>query len=203
MDEPTLKRLGPNENPSDREGSRQATLDAVEQWAAVLASNLRPLPQPPTLGTSVNESTPIAGGVTLPGDPGAPNGEPLASAGSAARVTTGSSSDTPDVLRLQLDGGDLGPLSLVVDRDQGALRVVIGVGNQQAAGALSSEAHRLEEALRSAGLNVAKVRLVAMDQVGTVLADGRSKREPMAGRPGHDATAEERRRRGKRLNVIG
>jgi hypothetical protein len=73
-------------------------------------------------------------------------------------------------LALSVDAGELGELSLVVDRTKAGIRVTIGVSDASALQAVGPERAALERALSATGLSIDSVRVVAQNAGGTVLA---------------------------------
>jgi flagellar hook-length control protein FliK len=110
-------------------------------------------------------------------------------------------------LVLRVDGGELGELEVTLDREAGALRVVIGVENEQLARSVAPDASGLRAALERAGVELSSLNIVAQRDAGTVLARQRSK--PSVGtndehpqRPDREPDASPRRNQ-RRLTLIG
>jgi hypothetical protein len=113
----------------------------------------------------------------------------------------------PDRLTLHVDGGDLGEVSLTLEREDGALRVVIGLENERHLGSIGPDARALRGALEGAGLSVHSLNIVPSSQVGTVLAQRRSTlsgqkpvTDPEGSEP-HEPPTQKRNQ--KRLQLIG
>ncbi|HEX2875752.1 MAG TPA: flagellar hook-length control protein FliK [Polyangiaceae bacterium] len=112
----------------------------------------------------------------------------------------------PERLVLRVDGGALGELEVTLDRQDGALRVVIGMENQHLVSSVLPDARALRSALESAGITVQSLNVVQASEVGTVLAQRRL--TPSGPKPGNRQSAEqdseeERKRKHKRLTLIG
>ncbi len=129
--------------------------------------------------------------------------------GTAASVVPGGSPaapNAPERMVLRVDGGALGELEVTLDRQDGALRVVIGMENQHLVGSMLPDASALRIALEGAGITVQSLNVVQASEVGTVLAQRRlNLSEP---KPGAEESAEQksetaRKRNHKRLTLIG
>jgi hypothetical protein len=135
------------------------------------------------------------------GDLTPPAGQGVGTPGSAAAP------EAPERLVLHVDGGDLGEVSLTLEREDGALRVVIGLENEQHLRSIGPDARALRGALESAGLSVHSLNIVPSSQVGTVLAQRRlhpSGQEPAADPEGSEQQQPHTQRRNqKRLQLIG
>jgi hypothetical protein len=109
-------------------------------------------------------------------------------------------------MTLRVDGGALGELEVTLDRQDGQLRVVIGMENQQLVGSVLPDAAALRGALEAAGVNLKSLSVVPKTEVGTVLAQRRPSPsgENSAADPGAEADPEKARKRtSKRLTLIG
>jgi flagellar hook-length control protein FliK len=109
-------------------------------------------------------------------------------------------------MTLRVDGGALGELEVTLDRQEGGMRVVIGMENQQLVGSVLPDASALRSALERAGIHVQSLNVVPQSEVGTVLAQ----RRPSLSEPKQDAAlgAEQdpeksQKRAHKRLTLIG
>jgi hypothetical protein len=113
----------------------------------------------------------------------------------------------PERLTLRVDGGDLGEVSLTLDRENGALRVVIGLENERHLSSIGPDALALRGALESAGLSVHSLNIVPSSQVGTVLAQRRlhsSGQQPASDPEGSEQQQPPTQKRNqKRLQLIG
>jgi flagellar hook-length control protein FliK len=177
------------------EASRERDGEAAAQlWMALAqqVSSAQALPQ-------AESETPSAwhpsGGVLTPGSTG------TESAGGAPADLK-----APERLVLRVDGGALGELEVTLDRQDGALRVVIGMENQHLVSSVLPDARALRTALEGAGITVQSLNVVQASEVGTVLAQRRL--TPSGPKPGNRQTAgqdseEERKRKHKRLTLIG
>lgn len=109
-------------------------------------------------------------------------------------------------MTLRVDGGALGELEVTLDRQDGGLRVVIGMENQGLVGAVLPDAATLRSALQSAGITVQSLNVVPQSEVGTVLAQRRP--SPSGQKSDAEAGAEADREKAqkrthKRLTLIG
>lgn len=137
-----------------------------------------------------------------------PSGGVLTPGATGAEAAGGAPVDlkTPERLVLRVDGGALGELEVTLDRQDGALRVVIGMENQHLVGAVLPDARALRAALEGAGITVQSLNVVPASEVGTVLAQRRL--TPSGAKPGSQRTAaqeseEDKKRKHKRLTLIG
>jgi hypothetical protein len=143
---------------------------------------------------------------------------PSAWRGSAGDLTPGTATqptaeraptETPaaERLTLRVDGGELGEVEVTLDRQQGALRVVIGLENGRMVSSVLPDARALRSALEGAGLNVHALSVVPTSEVGTVLAQRRlSPSGPKL--PAEQGRAEQspeqaQKQKHKRLTLIG
>ena len=138
-----------------------------------------------------------------------PSGGVLTPGSTGAEVAGGAPVElkTPERLVLRVDGGALGELEVTLDRQDGALRVVIGMENQHLVGSVLPDTRALKSALENAGVNVQSLNVVPASEVGTVLAQRRtSQSEP---KPSAEQSAAEpenekaQKRNHKRLTLIG
>jgi hypothetical protein len=127
-----------------------------------------------------------------------------ASVASGAGETGGAGGDGAR-LALSVDAGDLGELSLVVDRTKLGIRVTIGVADAAALNAVGPERAALERALAATGLSIESVRVVAQNGGGTVLAPSQRARSSDPAQRGEQNSQSEnsRRRNARKLNLIG
>jgi flagellar hook-length control protein FliK len=112
----------------------------------------------------------------------------------------------PERMTLRLDGGALGELEVTLERQEGGMRVVIGMENQAQIGAVLPDARALQSALESAGIHVQSLNVVPQSEVGTVLAQRRL--SPSGQKSDADTGPEQDRekaqkRTSKRLTLIG
>ena len=155
--------------------------------ALPLASTEAPSAPPNAWHPSAGDSTP--GGVMAPTAGGAP-----AEASASERMV------------LRVDGGSLGELEVTLDRQDGELRVVIGMENQHLVSSVLPDARALRTALEGVGITVQSLNVVAASEVGTVLAQRRG--SPSGPKPAAPQGAEQnpetdRKRNRKRLTLIG
>lgn len=109
-------------------------------------------------------------------------------------------------MTLRVDGGSLGELEVTLDRQDGGLRVVIGMENQRLVGSVLPDAAALRSALERAGINVQSLNVVPQSEVGTVLAQRRlsPSGQKSDAAPGAEQDPEKTRTRShKRLTLIG
>jgi flagellar hook-length control protein FliK len=178
------------EEPRERDGEAAAALWlALSQRAVVAQVKVADqIETPSAWRSSAGEMTPGSSGAS------APSGSPVAET-------------APERMTLRVDGGELGELSITLDRESGALRVVIGLENQRAVGSVLPEASALRQALEGAGVSVQSLSVVTQAEVGTVLAQRRlnpSGQKPGTESEGSDRDPEaDRKRHQKRLKLIG
>jgi hypothetical protein len=184
-----------DESARERRGETAAAL-----WVA-LAERVQCAPQPLPLG-EIEPAT-------------APPNAWRASAGDLTPhvATAGSSGDAPadptatERLTLRVDGGQMGEVSVTLERQDGALRVVIGLENEGFVHSVAPDARALRSALEGAGLSVHSLNIVPSSEVGTVLAQRRT--SPSGPKPATDPQGSEQqnpetqKRNQKRLQLIG
>jgi flagellar hook-length control protein FliK len=173
----------------ERDGEAAAAL-----WVALAQQVTRAQ----SLPSSVNETTSAwhssavdltPGGVMAPTAGGAP-----AEASASERMV------------LRVDGGALGELEVTLDRQDGELRVVIGMENQHLVSSVRPDARALRTALEGVGITVQSLNVVAASEVGTVLAQRRgspSGTKPAAAQGNEQAPETDHKRDRKRLKLIG
>jgi len=137
-----------------------------------------------------------------------PSAGDLTPARSAPGSSGGAPAESPrvDRLTLRVDGGALGELEVTLDRQDGQLRVVIGLENQQLVGSVLPDAAALKSALEGAGVNLQSLNVVPKTEVGTVLAQRRSSpsgQNAVGDQPAEADPEQARRRTHKRLTLIG
>jgi hypothetical protein len=187
----------------ERADDEKTTLDQAERWATLLGAQLsaiepKTLPSEPTSAwhSGAGDMTPsIATGGVASG---------AAVTASADRAEAGDATENRMIVRV--DGGDLGEVSLVVDRKDGAIRVTISAADAGAEAALGLERAGLMQALQNRGITVDSVNVVRANNFGTVLAPQRSNamqrtREASEAQSKDDEHA--RRRLARKLNLIG
>jgi hypothetical protein len=173
-----------------------------ERWAMVLADAVAPR-VPTVLPASSEGSTgswrSMDSALTRAGAAQAPAGAP------GAGDTEGSVGSR---LTLAVTAGDLGEISIVVDRGSDGMRVQIGVLDPRAARSIEPERAALERALVAAGLEVESVSVVRQGTpFGMVPARVRSGAPEhavdMARREQDKQSVEEQRRAVRRLDLKG
>jgi flagellar hook-length control protein FliK len=174
---------------SERDGEAAAQL-----WMA-LAQQVSSAQALPTGELETPSAWHPSGGVLTPGTTGTE-----AAGGAPADLKA------PERLVLRVDGGALGELEVTLDRQDGALRVVIGMENRHLVGAVLPDAGVLRAALEGAGITVQSLNVVQVSEVGTVLAQRRL--TPSGPKPGSrqaaaQETDEDGKRKHKRLTLIG
>jgi hypothetical protein len=177
----------------DRDGEAAAALwvalaqQVTSAQALPLAAPDSPSAAPSPWHPSAVDLTP--GGVMAP----TPGGAPTEASASQRMV-------------LRVDGGALGELEVTLDRQDGQLRVVIGMENQHLVSSVLPDARALRTALEGVGLTVQSLNVVAASEVGTVLAQRRgspSGTKPAAPQGSEQASETDRKPDRKRLKLIG
>ncbi|HYP99688.1 MAG TPA: hypothetical protein VER96_13530 [Polyangiaceae bacterium] len=192
----------------ERADDEKTTLEQAERWATLvgaqlsaLALNVSKAPVEPEAGawhSGAGDLTPTSGGRLT--ESGAANG-PSAAAGEAEN------SDENRMI-VRVDGGDLGEIALLVDRNAGAIRVTISAADAGAEAALGLERASLTRALQSHGIAVESVNVVRANNFGTALAPQRTSamqrtRETPASEAESKDDEQARRRLARKLNLIG
>jgi flagellar hook-length control protein FliK len=108
-------------------------------------------------------------------------------------------------LTLTVSTPELGEVSIVIDRAEGGVRVVLGVGGRAAEQRLEPEKAALIQSLRGVGLDVHSVNVVQQTRVGTLLAQrGSGKAQsPSAKEEELDEKQQAQRKKHKRIDLIG
>ena len=127
---------------------------------------------------------------------------------SAAPASSGppTNASASERMVLRVDGGALGELEVTLDRQGGALSVVIGMENQQLVSSVLPDASLLRSALEGAGITVQSLNVVPSSEVGTVLAQRRlsqSGPKPAAEEGAEQDPEQAQKRNYKRLTLIG
>jgi hypothetical protein len=173
-----------------RDGEASAQLWTALAQSVTSAQRLPLAAIEPTSGwrTSAGNLTPLAG--TAVGLGGAP-----------------ADASAPERMVVRVDGGELGELEVTLERDQGELRVVIGLEKGHLVSSVEPDARALRAALEGAGLTVRSLNVVPTSEVGTVLAERHSSSsgpkpltEPTSSEPDPETA---RKRNPKRLTLIG
>lgn len=177
----------------DRDGEAAAAL-----WVSLAqqVTTAQALPQACTEAPSAppNAWHPSAGDLT-------PGGVMTPTAGGAPAEASAS-----ERMVLRVDGGSLGELEVTLDRQDGQLRVVIGMENQHLVSSVLPDARALRTALEGVGITVQSLNVVAASEVGTVLAQRRgspSGTKPAAPQGAEQNPETDRKRNRKRLTLIG
>jgi hypothetical protein len=177
----------------ERRGETAAAL-----WVA-LAERVQCAPQP--LGEIEPPNAPPNAWRTSAGDL-TPRGPAPGSSGDASADPSAA-----ERLTLRVDGGQMGEVSVTLERQDGALRVVIGLENEGFVHSVAPDARALRSALEGAGLSVHSLNIVPSSEVGTVLAQRRT--SPSGPKPATDPQGSEQqnpetqKRNQKRLQLIG
>jgi hypothetical protein len=187
----------------ERADDEKTTLDQAERWATLLGAQLSAI-EPKTLASEPTSAWHSGAGDMTPSN---------ATGGVASGATVSASADSAEAgeatenrMIVRVDGGDLGEVSLVVDRKEGAIRVTISAADAGAEAALGLERAGLMQALQNRGITVDSVNVVRANNFGTVLAPQRSNatqrtREASEAESKDDEHA--RRRLARKLNLIG
>lgn len=184
-----------------------------EEAAALWVALAQKVTSSQSLGLSSEASAPAAGAAAVaPGEtPNAwhPSAGDLTPGREAGGVAGGASAgpQASERLVLRVDGGALGEVEVTLERQDGALRVVIGMENQHLVGSVLPDTQALRSALEHAGVNVQSLNVVPASEVGTVLAQRRLSSSGQ--KPGTQESAEPhenekaQKRNHKRLTLIG
>ena len=188
------------------------TKSDLERWAELIAFNATQIQQtapivPGTAGTpeawrtDVEELTPSSG-----------QSEANLLAKEIADFTVGgncASSSESELNRIQvrLNAGDLGELSLVIERSVAGLRVCIGAEDSGVLAAIARSGATLTQALTSIGQPVTSLTFVPMDGVGINLAQPRTamsnRARSSAAKTTDDKHAGDKHRKNRRIDVLG
>ncbi|MGC4092255.1 MAG: flagellar hook-length control protein FliK [Polyangiaceae bacterium] len=185
----------------EREIEERDTRELAERFAQALAPHvvvqqqpLLPLADPPG-GWRASD-----GGLTQPATAGAEQS-------SAIAPSTGDAEDDSQRIVLNVETRDLGKVSLILDKRQDGVRVVIGVPDTSAVERLLPEREALARQLQVTGLAVQSIQFVRQSEVGTVLAPSPSVGRPRffgnQRQPTAPAEDKSRRRGSRKLNLIG
>jgi hypothetical protein len=125
-------------------------------------------------------------------------------------VRTGSGPDGENELnriQVRLNAGDLGELSLVVERSLDGLRVQIGAENNEVLSAIAKQSVAMAQSLASAGQSVTSLSFVSMDGLGINLARAKegsgNRARDEASTNTDDESIDQRRRKSRPLDVLG
>jgi flagellar hook-length control protein FliK len=179
------------------DGAReQGAEQAAALWVALAqqVQAAQPLPAPPAVSETPSAWRSSAGDMTP-------------SRGAAPAAASAPDDTKPaERMTLRVDGGALGELEVTLDRQEGGMRVVIGMENQQLVGSVLPDAATLRSALERAGIHVQSLNVVPQSEVGTVLAQRRlNPSEPKSDAAlGAEQEPEKAQKRAhKRLTLIG
>jgi len=128
--------------------------------------------------------------------------------GQSLRTSFGSSDESElNRIQVRLNAGDLGELSLVVERSLTGLRVQIGAQNTNVLAEIARSGSAMTQALTTAGQTVTSLTFVPMDSVGINLARAKegsgNKARSEAAMSTDESSNEERRRKNHQLDVLG
>jgi len=188
----------------ERADDEKTTLEQAERWASLVGAQLSARAAMPSVKEEAGAWHPGAGDLTP-----ATGSRLTESGGANGPAAVGEQTADADENRLivRVDGGDLGEVALVVDRQAGAIRVTISAADAGAEAALGLERASLTRALQSHGITVDSVNVVRANNFGTVLAPTRSSatQRTQASAAEADAQHDEqtRRRLARKLNLIG
>ena len=190
-------------------GSAKVPDEEAVKWAALLVQSLKPEKTSRSIGLRPAQQAQTGGQSQLnqPQTVTSGTAELLGSTGDQSQIadTGGVNEAVPNRLILNVDSETLGRVQLVVDRDEGGVRVLVG-SDHQARSRLSDGKHAIAEALSAAAVRVGALRFVALNEVGTVLAQDLLSKKP---RPEttkkDDAKAQDKGSKTKRqnLNLVG
>ena len=187
----------------ERADNEKTTLEQAERWATLVGAQLSARAAMPSVKEEAGAWHSGAGDLTPA------TGSRLTESGAAngtAAVGEQSADSDENRLIVRVDGGDLGEVALVVDRQAGAIRVTISAADAGAEAALGLERASLTRALESHGITVDSVNIVRANNFGTVLAPTRSNTMQRT-REAKEAESKDdeqtRRRLARKLNLIG
>jgi len=192
----------------ERADDEKTTLKQAERWASLVGAQLS--------AHALNVSKPPAESEAGAWHSGAGDLTPT----TAGRLTESGAATSPSAtaaeagdaggnrMIVRVDGGDLGEVALLVDRNAGAIRVTISAADAGAEAALGLERAALTRALQSHGIAVDSVNVVRANNFGTLLAPPRSSasqrtRETPANEAESKDDEQTRRRLARKLNLIG
>jgi len=187
----------------ERADDEKTTLEQAERWATLVGAQLSARAATPVVKeeagawhSGAGDLTPATGGRLT---------ETGAATGPGAVAEQAADADENRLI-VRVDGGDLGEIALVVDRQAGAIRVTISAADAGAEAALGLERASLTRALQSHGITVDSVNVVRSNNFGTVLAPTRSSATQRT-REATEAESKDdeqtRRRLARKLNLIG
>ncbi len=197
----------------DSESDRATTSKLeLEKWAALIASTVAPMPHVPPIVPAIR-AMPEAWRTdveALTPDAGQSDGTLLARETAELSARAGSTSgDESELNRVQvrLNAGELGELSLVVERSVSGLRIQIGAENGGVLSSLVRNSDAMAQALSNIGQPVTSLTFITMDGVGINLAPSRmvpgNKARTDETKSSDDPSRAHARRKGRRINVLG
>ncbi len=188
------------------ESEKRVPEKEAEKWAGLLIQALTP-PRESTNGISSPSSTPQgtrdSNGTANASD--SSNGAKTPSSVQSHSTDTASVKDTgPQRLILNINSETLGRVQLIVEREEGGIKVIIG-SEANARSRISSDKHTLLEALKANGVRVNSLRVVKQSEVGILLAqDLMSKKTRISTRGAAQRTPhKDSRTKKNNLNLIG
>jgi hypothetical protein len=187
--------------------------EELERWASVVAGCLlhpQVQPPPPPVGfefgaapaapegwrqsVGVLTQDPRALGEVIAENPVSPSG-------------TGFGTSAIERIQVRVNTKEFGEVSLVIERAEQGLRILLGAVDGRVVSALRNEANAVRRALESGGQSVGSLEIVRMNELGTVLAQtkvapsNRLRRLKEAADAASNPTAGKKKTR--RINLIG
>jgi hypothetical protein len=189
----------------ERADDEKTTLEQAERWATLVGAQLS------ALAAKVTVDPEAAAWHSGAGDLTPATGSVLTESAGPSKATEGAGlveDSHENRMIVRVDGGDLGEVALLVDRNAGAIRVTISAADAGAEAALGLERASLTRALESHGITVDSVNVVRANNFGTVLAPTRSSamqrtRQAQATEADSKDDEQTRRRLARKLNLIG
>jgi len=189
----------------EQDGRAHGSEEAAALWVALAQK----VTSSQSLALPGEAAPPVSSGQSGTTSAWHPSAGDMTPTGATMGAQSGAAADSqaPERLVLRVDGGHLGELEVTLERQEGGMRVVIGMENQHLVGSVLPDAHTLKAALEGAGVNVQSLNVVPASEVGTVLAQRRT--SPSGQKPGADESTEQQenekaqRRNHKRLTLIG
>ncbi len=195
------------------ERAPRAESDELEAFAAEIAGSLAAAQAAQCRPLAFGAEAPAGwqgggGGLTVLHDSTNPSGLTAGNAETSGPLAAGESPELLDEkLQIRLDGGKLGEIAVVFERDERGLTMQLAVENAEAFEAFSAERGALEQVLGGLGPGLARVTLIRMEGFGTNLAQRRldpDEKSRGATRQSSGESAEaERQRKSRRVNLIG
>jgi hypothetical protein len=167
--------------------------EAAEKWAGLLAASVMAQLPPPSPPRGLSQEAPTADTWR--------SGDGSLTPARAAAPEAGS--DLSGRIALSVDGADLGELSVLVDRTNQGVRVLIGVQGEHAAAAIDPQTAALVRALTAVGVTVSSVTVVRREPLGTDLAQRSQRPPPTADDSSEQHGAHGAKQRKRRINLFG